>query len=176
PDQSCRIMDIGTGSGCIPITLQKKQPRHELYAIDISEEAIEVARRNALQLGAAIHFHHIDLFDQSAWSSLPTFDVIISNPPYIPESELLVMGESVKRYEPALALYSPEDNPLLFYQAIAAFAKLKLNPGGQLFFEINEFRGAELVEHLTKVGYVNIVLEKDMQGKDRILIAGRPLD
>lgn len=162
-------IDIGTGSGCIPIILKRKRPNWEIHATDVSSAAIEVAAHNAQELRAPVVFHQFDILNQTDWPRLPNFDFIVSNPPYIPPSEKNLMPDSVLNHEPALALFTPEDDPLIFYSTIIDFAKMQLNKGGYLFFEGNEFNAGKLVDLMKKKGFVDVLLVKDMQAKDRIV-------
>ncbi len=164
------IFDMGTGSGCIAITVKKQLPGCRMIAGDINEEALVVARQNADTLGTDIELHQIDFLDQNNWNSLPVFDTIISNPPYIKVSERNAMAKHVLDFEPAVALFVPDEDPLLFYRKIAAFAKTHLAKGGGLFVEINEALGEEMMTLYREAGY-SVVLKKDMQGHNRMLRA-----
>lgn len=168
------IIDIGTGSGCIPIALKKKLPAVAIHALDVSAGALTVARRNAANLEAPVTFHEADILQPERWKSLPVFDIIVSNPPYIKESERTAMHENVLSHEPHLALFVPDADALLFYRTIAGFAQNHLQPGGLLFFEINEALGQETVDLLTGKGFIDLELKQDMQGKDRMIKATLP--
>jgi len=163
------MLDIGTGSGCIPITLKKHLPNIQVTTLDVSADAIEVAKQNAQQIGVEINFITADIL---TFQSEEKFDVIVSNPPYIRDLEKIEMHNNVLVYEPHLALFVSDENPLIFYKAISDFAKTNLKPNGQLFFEINEYLGEETVEMLSRKGFNDIELRKDMQGKDRMVKAG----
>lgn len=167
------IIDIGTGSGCIPISLQKKQPQLRVQAVDISEGALNVARKNADALGATVQFSQLDFLNEANWHLLPSFDVIISNPPYIKQSEEKDMAQHVLAFEPSLALFVPDNDALIFYRKIAAFGKSHLSPNGFVFVEINEALGAETKDLFAAEGY-EVELRKDMQGKDRMIRAWLP--
>jgi release factor glutamine methyltransferase len=162
------ILDIGTGSGCIPITLKKHLPNVEVSTLDVSADAIVVARQNALQIGVEINFIEADILK---FKSQEKFDIIVSNPPYIRDLEKTDMHNNVLVHEPHIALFVSDENPLVFYKAIADFAKTNLNSSGQLYFEINEYLGSEMVEMLKNKGFINIELRQDMQGKDRMVKA-----
>jgi release factor glutamine methyltransferase len=162
------ILDIGTGSGCIPITLKKHLPNVEVFTLDVSADAIVVARQNALQIGVEINFIEADILK---FKSQEKFDIIVSNPPYIRDLEKSDMHNNVLVHEPHIALFVSDENPLVFYKAIADFAKTNLNSNGQLYFEINEYLGSETVEMLKNKGFINIELRQDMQGKDRMVKA-----
>ncbi len=163
------ILDIGTGSGCIPLALKKTFLHSEIHAIEVSKAALEIARLNSQQLNLPIKLHQLDILQENNWSQLPTFDLIVSNPPYIPPSERKLMPEEVLRYEPELALLVPEDDPLLFYRMIGRFALKHLTVEGDLFFELNEFYAEATKSLLTDMGFTFCQLKKDMQGKYRML-------
>ncbi len=164
-------LDIGTGSGCIPITLKKEAPHWQISAIDISAEALAIATHNAAKLGVSIQLHQQDILDKQQWSALENYDLIVSNPPYIPTSESNLMPDSVKKFEPSIALFVSNDNPLLFYQQIAYFAKTHLNENGYLFFETNEFNAIQVKELLHKMGFSNIQIIQDIHQKDRMIVS-----
>ena len=169
--QPINILDIGTGSGCIPIALKKNMPAAEVWAVDISNEALLVAQRNADTQQTNITFQQADILNKPYPSVLPTFDVIVSNPPYIPLSDKTAMHPNVLQHEPHLALFVANEDPLLFYNAIVDFAQSHLNPGGSLYFEIHEAMGEEVKQQLTQKGFINVQVKKDMQGKDRMVKA-----
>jgi release factor glutamine methyltransferase len=166
-----KILDIGTGSGCIPLALQKQLLQAEVHALDVSAGALAVARQNAQTQEAVIHFHQADILDETNWATLPVFNCIVSNPPYITLTEKQEMQENVLAHEPHLALFVPDEDALRFYRAIAAFALQHLVPGGQLYFEINEALGKETMGLLADKGFTAIELRKDLQGKDRMVKA-----
>lgn len=161
-----KILDIGSGTGCIPILLNKYIQHSEVYSIDVSPEAIAIAKENAEQLNAVVDFQLEDIF---SFESVRKFDVIVSNPPYIRELEKREMHMNVLEHEPHLALFVSDEDPLVFYSAIANLAKTNLSENGKLFFEINSYLGAEMIEMLKAKGFKNIELRKDMQGNDRML-------
>lgn len=162
------ILDIGTGSGCIPITLKKALPTAQISAIDISNAALQVAQQNAARHETPINFQEIDILNPQQWQQLDTYQVIVSNPPYIPTAEKNLMRKNVLDFEPHLALFVANDDPLLFYRTIAQFAQTHLNKGGFLFFEINEYCSEAVQEMLKTEGFANIVIEKDFSDKDRM--------
>jgi len=164
--QEFKIMDIGTGSGCIAVTLKKNLALSRVFALDVSAEAIEVAADNAALNEVVVNFVCADIRE---YVSSEKFDVIVSNPPYIRVKEKLDMHDNVLAHEPHLALFVSDENPLVFYKAIADFALSNLNRGGMLFFEINEYLGQETIEMLMDKSFINIELRKDMQGKDRMI-------
>lgn len=137
------ILDIGTGSGCIPIAIKKNLQASKLTSIDISENAIALAKENAALYNAHINFITMDFLDESTWPSLPFFDIIISNPPYIPLSEKEKLAKNVTDFEPHLALFVPRESPLIFYEKIAAFGKEHLLPDGKIYLEMHEDNAGE---------------------------------
>ncbi|MGL4851834.1 MAG: peptide chain release factor N(5)-glutamine methyltransferase [Phocaeicola sp.] len=166
-----RILDIGTGSGCIAVSLAHALPHAQVTAYDLSKEALEIATYNAQQNGVTISFEECDILAQPA---LPTaFDIIVSNPPYIAQQEESEMLPNVLAWEPHLALFVPNHDPLLFYRQIATLALDALPPGGKLYFEINEAYGAETQQLLENLGYNTIELRKDLFGKERMMKAIR---
>ncbi|MES2373525.1 MAG: peptide chain release factor N(5)-glutamine methyltransferase [Bacteroidota bacterium] len=162
-----KLLDIGTGSGCIPVSLKKLLPEFSVSSVDVSKEALEVAQKNAAGLHADINFLHFDFLDQANWDQLPVVDIIVSNPPYIKQSEHGSMSKNVLDFEPSIALFVPDEDALLFYRKIALFSKTHLSKGGSIFLEINEALGKEIIELYESNGYT-IELRKDMQGKDRM--------
>ncbi len=170
PIDQLEILDIGTGSGCIPVTLKRRLRKAVVTACDISETALGIARKNAARLGADVNFLQLDILDRGQWPALPRFNIIVSNPPYIPENNKESMDPNVLQYEPHTALFVPDDNALLFYKAIAELGTSHLNPDGTLFFEIHEDLGPAILDLLAKAGY-QAGLKKDMQGKDRMIKA-----
>lgn len=170
--KSPKIADIGTGSGCIPIALKKHLPEAEVWAVDISSEALEVASANAENERCAINFLEADILDADNLFSQRDFDIIVSNPPYITPSEKSKMAINVLNHEPHLALFIPEENPLLFYKVISTFAKAYLSKGGKLYFEINRRFSQELKEYLVETGFIEVKIHQDMYGADR-MVSGR---
>lgn len=171
--QHLRITDIGTGSGCIPVSLKKRLPLLEVEAADISSAALAVAQKNATTAGTPIYFHQLDFREKSAWATLPVYDIIVSNPPYIPASEEGEMADHVTCHEPHLALFVPDTDPLLFYRLLGEFAAGHLSEGGQLFVEIHEQRGSEVVALFREQGFRDVELKSDMQQKARMVRAFR---
>lgn len=165
-----RVLDIGTGSGCIPVTLKKHRPNWQLSGVDVSAGALDVARENAVQNDCPVDFFELDILQVSDWPA-QVYDVIISNPPYIPPSEQAVMPEQVTRFEPTLALFTPEEDPFLFYDKIMDFAASHLAPKGQLFFECNEYNAADLLGRVQRSGIFSARIEEDMNGKKRMIVA-----
>ncbi len=163
------IIDIGTGSACIPVALKTNLDLSNVFAIDISKDALKTAELNASKNQVDIKFKLIDIFETEKWSQLPMFDVIVSNPPYVCESEKELMQLNVLDYEPHLALFVDNDNPLIYYNIIADFAREKLKPGGCLYFEINESMAYQTIELLETKGFSKSEIKKDMQGKNRFI-------
>ena len=166
-----KILDIGTGSGCIPISLKKQLPFAKISAIDISKEALTVAKKNAVLNNVDIHFILQDILKTVALDQ--HYDIIISNPPYVRELEKKELKNNVLKNEPHVALFVENDNPLIFYAKIAELAKNYLNKNGLLFFEINQYLGTETIDLVNKKGLKNIQLKKDMFGNDRIVVASK---
>ncbi len=165
-----RIIDVGTGSGCIGISLKKKIPGAEIWALDISGDALTVAKKNAEQLQSAICFVEMDFLNQYKWHELPSFDIIISNPPYVTVSEKPTMEMNVLQHEPSTALFVPDNDPLVFYRAIAEFGKTHLQKQGNIYCEINAQLGSQTKKVFEDAGYSASIL-KDMQGKNRFVAA-----
>jgi release factor glutamine methyltransferase len=164
-----KILDIGTGSGCIPIAIKKHLPEAEVWALDISPEALKVASENAQNENCAINFVEADILHADNLFAQTNFDIIVSNPPYITPSEKSAMAANVLDHEPHLALFIPEENPLLFYEVIAGFAKERLCKGGKLYFEINRRFSQDLKAHLVKSGFTEVEVHLDIHGADRMV-------
>lgn len=193
-----KILDIGTGSGCIAIALKKDLPNSEVFAIDISEEALETAKKNAQINQVEIHFIQADILKINNLEQLPssnsqlptsnsqlptsnfqlptsnfqlptTFDIIVSNPPYVRILEKQEINPNVLEYEPHLALFVEDDDAFIFYRKIAQLALKSLTPNGKLYFEINQYLGKETVELIESFGFKNVVLHKDIYGNDRMI-------
>lgn len=169
--KSQNILDVGTGSGCIPITIKKKLPLARITAIDVCSEALFTATENAIEHDVEVDFILLDFLDEEKWAALGQFDSIVSNPPYVKQSEKDTMHVRVKEFEPDLALFVPDNDPLLFYRKLSDFSLKHLKPGGSLFVEINEALGDTVVDLFMSAGFKNIELKKDMQGKDRMVMA-----
>lgn len=165
------ILDIGTGTGCIAISLRKNIEQTTVLACDISSLCIENARRNAELNSVQVSVFEYDILTGAPEVSFPELDVIVSNPPYIRETEKLLMEKNVLDFEPELALFVPDEKPLLFYERIVDFALSHLKNRGQLYFEINEAFGIECREMLRQKGFSDIELKKDINGKDRMIRA-----
>ncbi|WP_396161085.1 peptide chain release factor N(5)-glutamine methyltransferase [Flavobacterium sp.] len=171
------ILDIGTGTGCIPISLKANLPQANVSAIDISEKALEVAKRNAELNKVEINFIQTNILEVEDLSQLPSpiihhpssYNIIVSNPPYVRNLEKQEIKKNVLDYEPHLALFVEDTDALLFYRKIAQLALKNLSPNGLLFFEINQYLGKETVELLENLGFKNIELKKDIYGNDRMI-------
>lgn len=163
-----KIIDIGTGSGCIALALKNEITNAEVWAVDTSEEALAVASENARINKLEIAFKHVNIlkWPEDSW---PQFDVIVSNPPYVRESEKQQMEANVLEHEPELALFVDDNDPLIFYQTIAEFASKQLNEDGYLFFEINENLGEEMVALVNELGFRSIEIRRDLNNKNRML-------
>ncbi|WP_286736070.1 MULTISPECIES: peptide chain release factor N(5)-glutamine methyltransferase [Sphingobacterium] len=169
--QNLKIIDIGTGSGCIPITLSKHLNNALVTTIDISKEAIKTAQENANNLKTQVQFINADIFEWEYIFSDQHYNIIVSNPPYITPGEKQHMNQNVLAYEPELALFIEESAPLIFYDVISSFALKHLAPNGDLYFEINQYLGAEMKELMVKKGFEQVKLIKDINGADRIIHA-----
>ena len=164
------VLDIGTGSGCIAVTLAAELAGARVTAWDISEEALLVARENALRNGVSVSFEHHDALHATT-TAQPTTDLIVSNPPYICNRERTAMEANVLEHEPHTALFVPDDDPLLFYRAIARYGREALKPGGRLYFEINPLYATSLSEMLRRMSYHDIAIKADQYGKQRMIRA-----
>jgi len=174
--EGVHLLDIGLGSGCIGITLKKKMPLIQLYGLEKSPEALAVATSNAQQIlgeNSTFQFRQGDITDPADWDLFPSINVIVSNPPYIPESEKDLMPGHVLDHEPALALFVENEDPLLFYRTIADFALQKLPVRGILFFECNEFNARQVAAMLTQKGFQMVMMRKDISGADRMVCGMR---
>lgn len=166
------ILDIGTGSGCIPITLALEIPEAKVMSSDVSKKALEIAARNASELKANVQLIHADLFQWN--TSLPDLDIVVSNPPYIPSKEKELMRKNVLDFEPDLALFVPDNDPLKFYKKIVESFLPKLKRGGKFYFEIHEIFGFEVKELMLSNNLQDIRIIKDLSGKDRIATGIKP--
>lgn len=171
------ILDIGTGTGCIPISLKANLPEAEVFTIDVSEKALEIANQNAKDNNVEINFIQTDILKTNnlenllpfTLNPLPKLDIIVSNPPYVRNLEKEEIKKNVLNYEPHLALFVEDNDALLFYRKIAQLAKESLQPNGLLFFEINQYLGKETIELLENLGFKNIELRKDLKGNERMI-------
>ncbi len=163
------MLDVGTGSGCIAISLAQGRKQDKVLACDVDPQVLEVARRNALRNQVRVEFFEADILKDTP--QLPPLDVVVSNPPYVREQEKALMQQNVLDYEPGLALFVKDHDPLVFYREIAHKALQWLSPGGMLFFEINEYLGEETRQLVEAAGFSQVVLRQDLQGKDRFIRA-----
>jgi release factor glutamine methyltransferase len=166
------VLDIGTGSGCIPVYLHSKRPDFNLSALDISETALNIAKRNNASNHTNVQFFIADIRDQAKWTEIVSPDLIISNPPYIPEKQKENLEKNVKNFEPPLALFVPDEDPIMYYKIIADFAIQKLKAGGALFLEIHHDFAGNVMNWFTDKGFV-LELKKDLFGNNRMIKAWR---
>lgn len=177
--ETIRILDIGTGSGCIAVSLAKNLPNAQVFAIDVSEKALKVAKKNAEINQVSINFIQTNILETNNLAQLSTnnqqptteFDIIVSNPPYVRHLEKDEIKKNVLDYEPHLALFVEDNDALLFYRKIAQLSKTSLIQNGKLYFEINQYLGKETVELLEELEYENIKLLKDIYGNDRMIVS-----
>jgi release factor glutamine methyltransferase len=166
----CSILDIGTGSGCIPISLKRGLHNANVTAIDVSEKALQIAKKNAEELDAEIDFLQIDFLDESKWKALPQFDIIVSNPPYIPFREKEKLAKNVTAFEPGVALFVEDKNPFIFYEKIVTLAKNHLKQKGKIYVEVNEEYAESIKVIFENAGFISEI-KKDMYGKERMVSA-----
>lgn len=169
-NQQCKIIDIGTGSGCIPISIKKELENTDVTAIDISEKALSVAKKNANLLHAEVRFLQNNFLDESLWNSLGVYDFIVSNPPYIPEAEKNNLAKNVSAFEPGIALFVRDNDPFIFYEKIAKFSQSHLASNGKVFVEIHEDYSGDVQQIFTKHDF-KTQTRKDMYGKERMIKA-----
>lgn len=170
---SPRLLDVGTGSGCLAVTLALELPGAEVHAADISPAALAIAEENARRLGARVTFRMADALNGLAECFSEPFDLLVSNPPYVPESDRASMHPNVRDFEPALALFVPDDDRIRFYRAIAQAGTEILRPGGRLYFEIYEHAAGQVVRMLRTTGYEEVETLDDLNGKPRMICARR---
>ncbi len=173
-NQSPNILDIGTGSGCIPISLKHNLPQAVICAVDVSEKALKVAQQNAQLNQVNIDFILSDILTDNL-KSLTPFDIIVSNPPYVLESDKYQMDENVLKFDPHLALFVDDNNPLLFYKRIVALSQHLLKPKGHLYFEIHEKLGKEVKTLMENNHFTDVIIIKDLQDKDRMVVGKFPV-
>ena len=164
-----RILDIGTGSGCIAVSVKKNLTNAEVWAMDFSAAALETAKKNALTLETDIQFTEADITNPQTWNHFPSFNIVVSNPPYIPHHNLPEMSQNVTAFEPHEALFVPGNDALFFYRHIVAFCREKLLPGGYLVCEIHEDYGTEVADLYRQQGLINVQTLKDDFGKQRVV-------
>ena len=164
-----KILDVGSGSGCIALALKKAMPKAEVWGCDVSEEALNVARRNGSALDIRVDFQGMNFLDAAQQKHLPTVDIVVSNPPYIPYNNKEDMNPNVLEHEPHTALFVPDNDALVFYKALAQFGKHRLYKNGSIYMEIHEDLGKDVAALFEEEGYADVELKKDMQGKDRMV-------
>lgn len=169
PSTISNILDIGTGSGCIAISLAKMIPQSNVYALDISEKALDVAKENAINNNVNITFIHDDILTKTQTLTQTKFDIIVSNPPYVRELEKVDMHNNILQWEPHNALFVSDEDPLIFYRSILEFSKKHLKENGEIWFEINEYLGKEMKDLCEEAGFSNIEIYKDFRDKERFL-------
>lgn len=165
------VLDIGSGSGCIPVSVNLSLPGAVVSSVDVSDGAIGVAMMNAVRLDANVSFRQLDFLDKSKWHELPSYDVIVSNPPYIPETEHESLHTNVRDFEPHLALFVPGNDALLFYRNIAEFGLTHLNEGGTVYCELHVDYAMQTMELFKTIGYVYAMVKQDIHGNFRMLKA-----
>ncbi len=170
-DEEMSCLDIGTGSGILAIGMALIMERSSVTAIDISQGALYLCRENAERLQADIHLQQLDFLDKTGHSQLGKYNLIVSNPPYIPQHEKALMSDNVLDHEPHLALFTDSDDGQDFYHAIAHFGESHLSQGGWVYLELNEYRAQETALHFRESGYHNVQIKRDLQGKERMLRA-----
>ncbi len=168
-EKKIKILDIGTGSGCIAISLANKIPNAQVHALDVSTKAIELAKRNAKKNNVNVNFIHCNVLKIEEFSE--SYDIIVSNPPYVRELEKKEMNPNVLENEPHLALFVSDNDPLIFYKKITELAKQNLNPKGKLFFEINQYLGKQTKKMIQNLGFQSVELHTDINGNDRMIYA-----
>ena len=166
-----KLLDVGTGSGCIAIALKAALSKVEMWACDISDEALNIARMNADSLHATIDFVPMNFLDAEQRKQLPRIDLLVSNPPYVPQRDAAEIRKNVIEFEPPTSLFVPDHDVTIFYKAIADFGTEKLNDGGCIYVEIHESFGLEVKKVFQHHGYSCVELRKDLQGKDRMMKA-----
>ncbi|WP_343708082.1 peptide chain release factor N(5)-glutamine methyltransferase [Flavobacterium sp.] len=169
PDKNkkIRILDIGTGTGCIAISLAKNLPNAEVFGVDVSKKAIETAKRNAIRNDVDVTFMFLDILETEEFTC--QFDIIVSNPPYVRNLEKVEIKKNVLDYEPHLALFVEDTDPLIFYRKIASLAQNGLQKNGKLYFEINQYLGKEMIDLLENMNFENVELRKDIYDNDRMI-------
>jgi release factor glutamine methyltransferase len=164
-----KILDIGTGSGCIALALKKAMPGAEVWGCDVSEGSLNVARRNGSALDIRVDFQGLNFLDLVQQKQLPTVNILVSNPPYIPLKDKEQMNPNVVEHEPHTALFVPDDDPLVFYRALATFGRNHLSENGSMYMEIHEDLGRQVIDLFKEEGYLSVEMKKDMQGKNRMV-------
>lgn len=167
--EKLHILDIGTGSGCIAVSLEKKMEKAQVTAIDIDEHALKIAVANAARNESEVEFFQFDILDEREWSRVGMFDIIVSNPPYVTEIDRAEMQKNVLNFEPYLALFVPKNDELIFYRKICFFALKYLNPAGRVYFEINEKKASDIKVIMHNTGFEKVEIYKDFRSKPRFI-------
>lgn len=167
------IVDVGTGSGCIPISLKLAMPRAEVTSCDVSENALAVAHQNAQSMAANVTFLHLNFLEKENWAQLPYATIVVSNPPYIPLRDAATMHINVRENEPAVALFVPDEDALIFYRALAVFGRTHLQSGGRVYCEMDAAHAEACRQLFVDEGYNDVIIRRDMHGNDRMLRATR---
>ncbi|HZW65758.1 MAG TPA: peptide chain release factor N(5)-glutamine methyltransferase [Hanamia sp.] len=171
PDgRPANIIDIGTGSGCIAVALKKELPDSNITAIDISEKALSVAKKNATELNTPVNFFQINFLNENAWKPLQTYDRIVSNPPYIPFNEKEILAKNVTDFEPAIALFVENNDPFVFYKKIVEFSETHLKSGGKIYVEVHEEYAKQVKIIFENAGFISEI-KRDIFGKERMVKA-----
>ncbi len=170
--EEIKILEIGTGSGCIPISIKNELQNASITSIDMSEYALDVARKNASDLHTKINFKKIDFLDEHQWRGLDNYDIVVSNPPYIPESESEKMSKNVTAFEPGIALFIDNKDPIIFYEKIAKFSQSHLKKQGKIYVEVHEEKANEVMQAFNKDGF-ETEIKKDIYGKERMIKSTR---
>ncbi|MEP6712511.1 MAG: peptide chain release factor N(5)-glutamine methyltransferase [Ferruginibacter sp.] len=171
-NEQSTVLDIGTGSGCIAIAIKKNATQTNVSAIDVSEQALQIAEENAKAQQVTVSYLQLDFLNEKAWKDLPAYDIIVSNPPYIPLNEKELMDKNVTTHEPHTALFVPAESPLIFYEKIALFGKSHLNKNGKIFMETHEDFAGKVATLFEQSGY-KTAIKKDMFDKERMVMATR---
>lgn len=169
-----KILDVGTGSGCIALLLKHQMPLAEVWGCDASDAALNIARRNGAELNIRVDFVGLNFLDAAQQVQLPTVDILVSNPPYIPQEEKESLAPHVVAHEPHMALFVPDNDALIFYKALAHFGKFRLYPGGSIYVETHEDKAGDVAHLFEAEGYEKVTIKKDMQGKNRMVKAIAP--
>lgn len=166
-----KVLDVGTGSGCIPLTLKKERPYWQVEALDVSVDALEVARRNAIRLDVEVNFRSMDFTHREFWKDLGEFDLLLSNPPYIPYAEKHLVGKNVLGQEPDMALFVSNEDPLLFYRLLAEFGRAHLRAKGHVLVETNQYNALEVAQLFMGMDYLGVEVLQDLVWNDRMVRA-----
>jgi release factor glutamine methyltransferase len=172
-NEELKILDIGTGSGCIGISIKKELDGADVSAIDVSKEALNVAKKNANSLDALVNFKQLDFLNEDSWKELSSYDIIVSNPPYIPITEKETLDKNVTEHEPGIALFVSDRDPFIFYKKIAKFSKEHLTAEGRIYVEVHENYAKDVREIFLDNQFTKVNVKQDIYGKERMVIAIR---